>query len=131
MSSFLDELKQKLKSGSANAELKIVTNGHKPQQSSTGIQWGKILGILGAVAVIVMLIVGIMLFLNNQKEKNLNVINDTPALLQKNDDEKDDNQDDPITDLNFEQVTTASERIQEKKPPANTDPNFTLLSELL
>ena len=132
MSSFLDELKQKLKSGSANAELKIITTGHKPQQSpSTGIQWGKILGILGAVAVIVMLIVGIMLFLNNQKEKNLNVIHDIPSFQKNDNKEEDDKQDDPITDLNFEQVTTASERIKEKKPPANTAPNFTLLSELL
>ena len=130
MSSFLDELKQKLKSGSANAELKIITNGHKPslRSPSTGIQWGKILGILGAVAVIVMLIFGIMLFLNNQKEKNLNVMSDTPVPLMKKQDEE---EDDPITDLDFKTVNTASERINEKKPPANTDPNFTLLSELL
>lgn len=130
MSSFLDELKQKLKSGSANAELKIITNGHKPQQSSsTGIQWGKILGILGAVAVIVMLIVGIMLFLNNQKEKstNLNLVHETPFVKQKHKEEEDD----PITDLDFEQATTASEHIHKQQRPTNTDPNFTLLSELL
>jgi hypothetical protein len=130
MSSFLDELKQKLKSGSANAELKIITNGHKSQRSSTGIQWGKILGILGAVAVIVMLIVGIMLFLNNEKEKNLNVVHKTPAPSSLNKNNKEE-EDDPVTDLDFEQVSTASERIQTKKRPANIDPNFTLLSELL
>ena len=66
MSSFLDELKQKLKSG--KAELKIISTGGQKPQNSQGIQWGKIFGVACAVAIIVALIVGIMLFLNNQKE---------------------------------------------------------------
>lgn len=127
MSSFLDELKQKLKSGKANAELKIITTGsggQKPQNSS-GIQWGKILGVALAVAAIAALIFCIILFLNNQKEKsaNLNIL--PPSTTN----ERDDEDDDPITDLDFEHATTAAERI-EKRPPVQ-DPNFTLLSELL
>ena len=129
MSSFLDELKQKLKSGSANAELKIITNSNKspPHASSNGIQWGKIMGILGAVAVIVMLIVAIMLFLNNQNEKSTILISQAPIKQEKDQEQEDD----PITDLDSEQVTTAPGRIREIKPPSNNDPNFTLLTDLL
>jgi hypothetical protein len=119
MSSFLEELKQKLKSGNANAELKIVTGGNDLSKKN-GINWGRTLGIIGGIAVIVMLVIAIMLFLNNQKEKNLNVVVPPPHLKEE--------KTRAITDLQIEKVEEASKKIEKKSP---VDPNFTLLSDLL
>ena len=79
MSSFLDELKNRLKTGNANAELKIITGGGKATSALQGgskITTMQIIGCVIGGAIIVLLVVSLILFCNNQREKseNMNLI---------------------------------------------------------
>jgi len=136
MASFLDELKHRLKSGKANAELKIITAGAPMEVIKA--QSGKIptMQIVGCViggAIIVLLVVTLILFLNNQREKdeNLNLIS-TLEHAEKMKVAVEDLK----TTTEQEMATNMEKAIRRVQPGENTenvenvDPNFTLLKDL-
>lgn len=144
MSSFLDELKNRLKTGNANAELKIITGGGKAMpapvsQGGSKITTMQIVGCVIGGAIIVLLVVSLILFCNNQREKteNLNLIDKqvNGSLEAAEKDLSEVVKPPPATSLAedemAENLQQASERMEKKKPPANADPNFTLLKDLL
>ena len=122
MSSFLDELKQKLKSGNANAKLEIITGGNNPR-AEKGIPWGKILGWVGGATCVIALVVVCILFFNAQQEKrmNLNVVPAPPAANLAELEEEEEGEGRP--------VSRAANRIEQHQQ--NVDPNFTLLVNLM
>ena len=119
MSSFLDELKQKLKSGSANAKLEIVTGNASP--GGKGISWGKILGWVGGITCVIALVVVCILFFNAQQEKRMN-LNVVPAQTSANLAE--------LEDEDADELVHTAKRIAEHRQK-NADPNFTLLVDLM
>ena len=115
MSSILEELKHKLKTGSANAELKIVTGGAAPGKSSSSKWlWPLIIGIVA----LSLIVAAIVLCVNHQREKmeNLNVV----SLERKKKEEE------PLIEV-LDDLEGAQKAIEEKAP---ADPNFTLLEDL-
>lgn len=115
MSSILEELKHKLKTGGANAELKIVTGG-APGKASSSSKWLWPL-IVGIVA-LSLIVAAIVLTVNHQREKmeNLNMV----SLERKKKEEE------PLIEV-LEDLEGAQRAIEEKAP---ADPNFTLLEDL-
>jgi hypothetical protein len=113
MSSFLDEIKNKLKQG--RTELKIISGGGKNEGASNHVGWM----ILVVVILIVIVVVIVVVLSNNNTEGN-------PNLIQM------DKKEDPgeiITDL-----SEANERIEQKQTENEQeyrDPNFTLLKDLI
>lgn len=115
MSSILEELKHKLKTGNANAELKIVTGGAAPGKSSSSKWlWPLIVGIVA----LSLIVAAIVLCVNHQREKmeNLNVV----SLERKKKEEE------PLIEV-LDDLEGAQKAIEEKAP---ADPNFTLLEDL-
>jgi hypothetical protein len=140
MASFLDELKNRLKTGNANAELKIITSGGNNSSVSRDIQTSQsskittmqIVGCVIGGGIIVLLVVSLILFCNNQREKdeNLNLIKSTEkALNSAVEDLKEGlNETASLAEKEMaENLNKASGRLEESK---NVDPNFTLLKDL-
>ncbi len=120
MSSFLDEIKERLKNGKADARLEIITGGGK--STSKKVSPWAIVGWVTGVGAVVALTLAIILFLNNQREKleNLNIVesNNKKAI------------DDLETEMS-DDLATATTRLTEEQNIQNNDPNFTLLNELM
>jgi hypothetical protein len=117
MSSILEELKHKLKTGSAKAELKITTGGGASGNASSSPSkwlWPLIVGIVALSLVVA----AIVLCVNHQREKmeNLNVV----SLERKKKEEE------PLIEV-LDDLEGAQKAIEEKAP---ADPNFTLLEDL-
>ncbi len=141
MASFLEELKNRLKSGHANAELKIITAGANNSSASRDIQTSsgskittmQIVGCVIGGAIIVLLVVSLILFCNNQREKdeNLNLIMSKEKALNSAVDDLKGGLNEAAGSLTekemAENMNKASERFGESK---NVDPNFTLLKDL-
>ena len=116
MSSFLDEIKHKLKEG--RTELKIISGGGPTEKSSVSSKVG-LYCCCGFVCLAIIIVV-VLLYISNTKE------GDNPNLVQM------DKREDPeeiIKDL-----SEASERIESKEREDKQefrDPNFTLLKDLV
>ena len=114
MSSFLDEIKNKLKEG--RTELKIISGGGKePGSNNSSNLW--IVGIV--VLIVLIIIVVIVLVLSNKSDDN-------PNLIQM---DKKEDPEEIIKDL-----TDASSRIKRQEKNIEQeyqDPNFTLLKDLV
>ena len=112
----MEELKHRLKTGGANAELKIVTGGaNRPANWPSAWKWLAPL-IVGIVS-LALIVAAVVLCMNHQQEKmeNLNVV----ALSRKKEEE-------PLIEV-LDDLEGAQKAIEEKAP---ADPNFTLLSDL-
>lgn len=123
MSSFLDEIKERLKNGKADARLEIITGGGK--SSNKKVSPWTIVGWVTGVGAVVALTLAIILFLNNQREKmeNLNLVesNNKKAI--------EDLENEASSDLAIATTRLTEERNIQNN--LNNDPNFTLLNELM
>lgn len=113
MSSFLDEIKNKLKEG--RTELKIISGGGEKESRTSPWIWGVIVAIVLAVIIVVIVVV-----LSNNTDEN-------PNLIQM--DKKKENPEEIIKDLS--EATNRIEKREEENEQEYRDPNFTLLKDLI
>ena len=118
MSSFLDEIKNKLKEG--RTELKIISGGGKLESEGSNNSNSLWIWVVVFIVVAIIIVVIVMVLSNNNTDGN-------PNLIQM-DKEKEDPEE-IIKDL-----SEANERIEQKQKENEQeyqDPNFTLLKDLV